>query len=247
MQASISHNWLATPIGNALIEHEQHIVEDVLDGVFGEQLLQLGVWGDAGAFIRYSRTQRACCLAEQKDASVGVIGSLHRLPVASESVDAVILPHTLEFSSRPQAILREVDRVLRSDGHLVVMGFRPGGLWGVRRIVPGAGLPPDTRQLIPERQLKDWLSLLDLKLLGAKSYVFRWPLPGNGGAVSMTWEARGQRWWPELGACYMLTAQKRMLTLTSVKKAAWRSRPKVVGGLVKPTTRISRIHVDENS
>lgn len=245
-------DWLETPIGASLLDQERRVVEESFDGIFGEHCLQLGCWGGDRTFLNFARTQRATCIADHTGGAyarsdAGVIGNLHRLPVASDSVDAVFLPHTLEFSTRPHAILREVHRVLRSDGHLIVLGFKPGGLWGIRRLIPGAGMPPATEQLISDRRLRDWLNLLDLRIHGLTRYFFRWPLPGNAGQYSQIWEQRGQRWWPELAACYMLTAQKRMYTLTPVKMAPWRSRPKVVGGLVKPTTRISRIRFDDNS
>ncbi|MFQ5983001.1 MAG: class I SAM-dependent methyltransferase [Woeseiaceae bacterium] len=245
--------WLETPLGGALIQQESRVFEEALDGIFGEQCLQLGLWGVPNAFLRFARTQQSACIADMgvsahSEAAGGpsAIGHLYRLPVASDSIDAVLLPHTLDYSDRPHAILREVHRVLRSDGHLLVLGFKPGGLWGLRRLIPGAGLPPAVDRLISDRQLSDWLQLLDFRIHGASRYFFRWPLPGNRGPTSPLWERRGQRWWPELGACYMLTAQKRVYTLTTVRKP-WRSRPKVVAGLVKPTTRVSRIHFDRNS
>jgi SAM-dependent methyltransferase len=250
-QLDLAQGWLETPLGAALLETEKRIVEDAFDGLFGEECLQLGLWGEARSFLAFSRTQRSTLLTPNAgglpDNVRGVSAKLHQLPVASESVDAVFLPHTLEFSRRPHAILREVHRVLRSDGLLVVLGFKSGGLWGMRRLIPGAALPPGTDQLIADRRLKDWLNLLDLRIHQLHRYFFRWPLPGNGGPLSQAWERRGQRWWPELAACYMLTAQKRMLTLTPVKKVQWRSRPKVVAGLVKPTSRVSRIRFDDNS
>jgi len=250
-QTDLVHGWLDTPLGKSLVKQEMRVVEDAFDGIFGEQCLQLGSWGAPRTFLKFARTQRATLIDCQKDGVLddpdSVRGQLHRLPVASDSVDAVFLPHTLEFSSRPHAILREVHRVLRSDGYLVALGFKPGGLWGVRRLIPGAAMPPGTEQLISDRRMKDWLNLLDLRFHGLTRYFFRWPLPGNGGPLSQTWEHRGQRWWPELAACYMLTAQKRVLTMTPVKKVQWRSRPKVVAGLVKPSSRISRIRFDENS
>jgi SAM-dependent methyltransferase len=246
-------NWLDTPLGVALLQQESRVIEEALDGIFGEQCLQLGLWGDPNAFLRFARTQQSASIADTGDlaaceaiARPGVVGHLYRLPVASDSVDAVLLPHTLDYADRPHAILREVDRVLRSDGHLVVLGFKPGGLWGLRRLVPGAGLPPAVDHLISDRRLSDWLQLLDFRIHGSSRYFFRWPLPGNRSSSSPLWERRGQRWWPELGACYMLTAQKRVYTLTTVRKP-WRSRPKVVAGLVKPTTRVSRIRFDRNS
>jgi SAM-dependent methyltransferase len=254
-------DWLQTPFGEALLQQEFRVVEEAFDGIFGEQCLQLGLWGEPNGFLRFARTQQSAWIAapagmvaaagaatRSSEAAMrpGAMGHLHRLPVASDSVDALLLPHTLDYSDRPHAILREAQRVLRSDGRLVVLGFKPGGLWGLRRLIPGAGLPPGVDHLISDRRLSDWLQLLDFRIQGMSRYFFRWPLPGNKGSTSPLWERRGQRWWPELSACYMLTAQKRVYTLTPVRKP-WRSRPEVVAGLVKPTTRVSRIRFDRNS
>jgi SAM-dependent methyltransferase len=232
--------WLATPLGQALLAEEARLVEQALEGVFGEFCLQLGQWGEQAAFLRFARTQRTLAIADcdgvLTSQAPSAIGRLYRLPLSSESVDAVILPHTLEFSSRPHAILREVHRVLRADGRLIVLGFKPGGLWGLRRLVPGAGMPPAIDTMITDRQLSDWLQLLDLYIHGLTRYFFRWPLPGNRTGASQVWEQRGRRWWPELAACYMLSAQKRVIPLTTVRRP-WRTQPKVVGGLVKPSAR----------
>lgn len=243
----LARQWLSTPLGAALLAQESRLVEEALDGVFGEQCLQLGVWGDDKTFLRYSRSQRSALIDSAPIAAgPSAIGDLHRLPVANDSVDCVLLPHTLDFTDRPHAVLREVHRVLRSDGHLLVLGFKTGGLWGMRRLIPGAALPPGAEHLIPERRLRDWLKLLDLRIHGLTRFFFRWPLPGNGGTSSPNWERRGQRLWPELAACYMLTAQKRVSTLTPVRPL-WRRKPQVVTGLAEPTTRVSRIRFDENS
>ena len=241
--------WLESPLGQALQQQEARVIEEAFDGIFGEQCLQLGLWGDPRAFLKFARTQRADCIAEPESASHGApeaVGLLHRLPVASDSVDAVLLPHTLDFTDRAHAILREVHRVLRSDGHLVVLGFKPAGLWGFRRLLPGAGMPPGAENLISDRRLSDWLQLLDLRIVSQMRYFFRWPLPGRKSSISQVWEQRGRRFWPELAACYMLSAQKRVFTVTPLKNT-WRARPKVVGGIVEPTTRVSRIRFDRNS
>ena len=243
----LATQWLETPLGGALLTQECRVVEEAFDGIFGEQCLQLGLWGEPNSFLRHARTQRTSLIDEAPvEGGPSAIGHLHRLPVADESIDCVLLPHTLDVSDRPHAILREVHRVLRSDGHLVVLGFKPGGLWGMRRLIPGAGLPPGCDHLISDRRLRDWLQLLDLRLHGMTRYFFRWPLPGNRGPSSTKWEQRGQRWWPELAACYMLTAQKRVSTLTPVRPV-WRRNRKVVVGLAETTNRVSRIRFDQNS
>lgn len=239
--------WLNSSLGEALLAQETRLVEEALDGIFGEQCLQLGLWGSSNTFLRYARTQRSALIdAGLVPAGPSAIGELHRLPVANDSIDCVILPHTLDFSDRPHAILREVHRVLRSDGHLIVLGFKTGGLWGLRRLIPGGAFPPGATHLISERRLRDWLQLLDLRIHGLTRFFFRWPLPGNGGPSSENWERRGQRLWPELAACYMLTAQKRVSTLTPVRPR-WLRKSQVVIGLAGTTNKVSRIRFDENS
>lgn len=245
-RSQIIHDWLQTPLGAALLQQEVRVVEEALDGVFGEQCLQLGLWGDSRTFMRFTRTQRCSVLAETPLGGPSAIGDLHRLPIESDSIDAVLMPHTLDYSERPHAVLREVDRVLRRDGRLIILGFKPGGLWGLRRLIPGAGIPPGADHLISDRRLKDWLKLLDMRIESNSRYFFRWPLPGNKARGSKKWEQRGKAWWPELGACYMLSAQKRVSTLTPVRPL-WRRNPQVVAGLAESQSRVSRIRFDQNN
>lgn len=242
--------WLESPLGQALLALETRLVEEAFDGLFGEQCVQLGLWGEPTAFTRFARTQRCATVGETPpapgDDKPAFVGRLHRLPIASGSIDVVFLPHTLDFSNeRAQAILREADRILMPHGHIVVLAFKPGGLWGLRRLVPGAGLPPGTRQLISDRKLADWLQLLDMRIEGRLHYFFRWPLTSVRRPTSPAWEARGQRFWPELGACYMLTAQKRVMALTPLTQP-WSVRPKVVGGIAEPTARVARIRFERH-
>ena len=194
MQGVSSHKtqeWLQSPLGEALLQQEARVVEEALDGIFGEQCLQLGMWGENRTFVRFTRTQRCAVIAETAAGAPSAIGELHRLPIESDSIDAVLLPHTLDFSDRPHEILREVDRVLRANGHIVILGFKPGGLWGLRRLIPGAGMPPGADHLISDRRLRDWLKLLDMRILGEQRYFFRWPLPRKSvGAIAEMGAAR---------------------------------------------------------
>ena len=60
----MQQEWLETPLGQTLLQQEARVVEEALDGVFGEQCLQLGIWGDARTFLRFTRTQRCLVIAE---------------------------------------------------------------------------------------------------------------------------------------------------------------------------------------
>ena len=230
-------DWLNTPLGRALLRAEHELLKPVFEGVFGEFGVQVGRWGAADLFVPSMRTQRVGVVSPC--GSGGVRGQPERLPLAGDSVDLLLLPHTLDFCDHPHAVLREASRVLRSDGQIVVVGFKPGGLWGLKRLWPGASFPPGTRRLVSTRELSDWLELLDLRVVERQRFFFRAPRLSSGQPVSEAWERRGDRFWPELAACYLLRAQKRLHTLTPVRQR-WRQPTKVVATLVKPTARIPR-------
>src|SRR4029450_6783422 len=96
-------------------------------------------------------------------------------PIAQACVDAVVLPHTLEYEPDPHEILREVGRVLSAEGHLVVVCFRPLSSCGLRHVFASQGFPPGCERLIGERRLRDWLKLLGFEVVDARRYLFSLP------------------------------------------------------------------------
>lgn len=164
--------WLNTLTGRNLLREEVRQVRRALDGIFGDQFVQIGCWGEAGLFRRLARTHRAAVVAERACTGVDFVSAHHALGIVSDSIDAVFLPHTLEAASDPHALLREVDRVLRPDGNLVVLGFNPWGWWGLRHAVSRQGFPPGAQRLISDGRLHDWLRLLDFKVHHSAFYYF---------------------------------------------------------------------------
>lgn len=250
--------WLASAQGRHLLASETVEMRRALDSVFGDQLVQIGAWGSE-VFIKAARTQRAAVAAETLAAGVHFVSHADELAVMSDSVDAVVLAHVLESHPEPHAVLREVDRVLRPDGHLIVAGFNPYGLWGLRHMLSRRRFPPGMRQLIPEGRLKDWLQLLSFRIEETRFYHYQIPFgagaaagsdrrdneSGNGARQRLA--ARGlapmaqnvwhrTRAWPPFAACYLTRARKQMYTLTPVRPV-WQRRRRLVAGLVNPTTR----------
>ncbi len=172
--------WLNTLTGRNLLREEVRQVRRALDGIFGDHFVQLGIWGDPGLFRRLARTRRAAVLAAEPIEGVDLVSAVDCVSIASESVDAVLLPHTLELADDPHAVLREVDRILRPHGFLVVLSFNPMGWWGVRHALSGRHFPPDAQRLISERRLADWLQLLEFSIETARFYYFVPPLVRGG-------------------------------------------------------------------
>jgi SAM-dependent methyltransferase len=239
--ADLQH-WLQTPLGQRVYALERKLVSEALAHVFGWQLLQIGLWGDDDGLLVDARTQRKTVLAWHGDAGRGSTNLIRSradsLAIASDSVDAVLLPHTLEYEPNPHEILREVERILSAEGHLIVLGFRPFSSWGLRHVFGRDGFPPGTERLLGERRLRDWMKLLGFEVVDARRYLFTFPW-GSATPTSQSFlERTGERLWPMFGSGFLIKARKRVYAITPIRPR-WRRRPQVVGGLVEPTTRVS--------
>lgn len=234
-------NWLATPLGRRCLTNEQRLVREVLDRVFGEEMLQVGIWGAHDAFLRYARTQRFAVVDETRETDgANIISRIDRLAIAPDSIDAILLPHTLERTESPHAVLREAARVLRPNGCLIALGFFPTGLWGLRHLLTRRGYPDGSRHLIRVRRLHDWLELLSFDVDPAIAYCHTLPLERVGRVGRSPRERWARRWLPMLAGGYLTIARKRSVNLTPIKPVWHQPRLRAVGGLVEPTTRVSR-------
>jgi SAM-dependent methyltransferase len=234
-------NWLGTPLGRRCLRNEQRLVRAALDRVFGQELLQIGLWGAPDQFLRFARTQRVALLGgptHQREADI--VSAHDRLAIASDSIDAILLPHSLEQTDSPHAVLREAARVLRPDGCLIALGFLPTGLWGLRHLLARGGYPPGSRHLIRERRLRDWLELLSFDVDPVQTYCHTLPFENIRRFGVSPREGWARRWLPMLAGAYLLLARKRAVHLTPIRAAFRRPRLRAVGGLVEPTTRVSR-------
>lgn len=227
--------WLATPLGRRFIADEQAVVATLLDTVFGEHLVQIGQWHMPETFLAHARTQKKTLIEWRTGTDADVLMQPSRLAIAPDSVDAVLLPHTLELVASPHALLREVGRILRADGHLIVLSFEASSLWGLRSLVSRRGFPCSQKQLIREGRLRDWLELLSFSVDRGRRYCHTLPITRFAWFGHSPQEDWASRWLPFLRAGTCLHAQKRVLPLTPFRQL-WRPRRlQVVGSLVEPS------------
>jgi SAM-dependent methyltransferase len=229
--------WLQTPLGVGLCAREEVLVAQSLEQVYGLQLMQVGAWGPPDIFLEHARTRRRMLVDPLPGPGVAMRCDPSQLGVAPGSVDALLLPHTLELHAEPHDVLREAARVLAGEGRIIVLGFNPHGLWGARRAVTRGRFPSGTRRFISEGRLRDWLALLGFEMESSQRYGYQLPLNRSAGPDGR-FEALGARLWPHLSAGYLLVARKRVYTFTPAR-AAWTRKRAVVGGLVEPMTRTS--------
>src|SRR6266852_6416636 len=147
--------WFSTPQGTYVLDWELAQFDSAVDDVFGFRALQVGL--PEIDFLRQNRIGFRFSLALEPGAAVAA--DPLQLPLASQSVDLVALPHVLEFHPNPHEVLREAERVLMPEGQLVISGFNTLSLWRLRQMVPfmdKSGCPWDAR-FIGLLRLRDWL------------------------------------------------------------------------------------------
>lgn len=231
--------WLRSPAGRYLLDWEQAALDRVVTDLFGFHALQMGLPELAG--LRANRMPHrwvaSDSLREPEPMPLPVVDdalstllpleaghALHcdfdALPFPGQSLDLVLLPHTLELARDPHDTLREVERVLVPEGRVVIVGFNPASLWGLRQHAGhwrqrlGGTSPlylPSAGDFLGFRRVRDWLRLLGFEVERGRFGCWRPPLRSEAGLARFAWmEAAGARGWPVLGAVYMVEAVKRV-------------------------------------
>ena len=156
----------------------------------------------------------------------------HALPFAAQSLDLVVLPHTLELSADPHATLREAERVLMPEGRVVICGLNPVSLWGLKqrrallaaRFGIGRRHMPDAFDFIGYLRLRDWLRLLSFEVDAVQFGCWRPAMRSQTWLDRHDWMDRaGPRWWPIFGAAYFVVATKRVPGMRKLE-AGWKKR-----------------------
>jgi SAM-dependent methyltransferase len=219
-----------------LLEQERERVGSSLECAFGLYCVQIGSWGESDAFLAHARTRRTALVAMPGVPGAALIAESAALPLQSDSVDVMLLPHTLEFEPDPHEVLREVGRVLRGEGELLVLGFEPLGSWSLRNAFTRGGCPPGLRRAISERRLADWLKLLGFEVGAAERFLYAPPLRTLRTGQARGWLERiGRRAWPRLSGAYLLHARKRVHSMTPVRLRSRMLTPVI--GVAEPAAR----------
>jgi SAM-dependent methyltransferase len=201
-------DWFAAPLGQYLLEKERAYLDDVTPDIFGFHALQLGM--PEVDLLRESRIAHRVRIgtSDHPDA----YAKSHELPIATQSIDLVVLPHVLEFAAEPHEVLREVDRVMMPEGRLVIVGFNPWSLWGLRSSIGFSRHQyPWNGRFVSLLRVKDWLALLGFDVNAGRLVGYAPPIDSDKLRRRFGFmEPAGDRWWAVGGAVYMLQAVKRV-------------------------------------
>src|SRR5438477_11455600 len=122
--------WFGRPQGAYVLGWELAQFDSAVDDVFGFRAVQVGL--PEVDFLRQNRIPFRFSLALEPGAALAA--DPLQLPLASQSVDLVALPHVLEGHHNPHDVLRETERVLIPEGQVVISGFNTASLFRLRQI-----------------------------------------------------------------------------------------------------------------
>jgi len=230
--------WFETPAGAYARAWEQSRLDELTADIFGYNAVQIGLPQiDALAANRMANRWVSDAVVGASPAArvISVVHDFAELPFASQSLDLVVLPHVLEFAAEPHQVLREVERVLIPEGQVVICGFNPVSMWGIRQVagrVTGAHFLPLHGEFISVPRLKDWLKLLNMEINRGHFGCYAPPCATDRWLQRFAFlEKAGNRWWPYLGALYIVQAIKRVKGMRLVGPA-WQTKRATLPGAV---------------
>ena len=211
--------WFSTAQGADVLDWELGQFDSAVEDVFGFRAVQIGL--PQVDFLRQNRIPFRFTLALEPGAALAA--DPLQLPLASQSVDLVVLPHALEEHAHPHEVLREAERVLMPEGQLVISGFNTASLWRMRQMFTArhAGAPWNLK-FIGLLRLRDWLRVLGFELNGGKFGCYAPPFRQQLWLERFSFmEKAGARWWPIAGGVYVVRAIKRTHGMRLITPA-WR-------------------------
>ena len=221
--------WMQSAPGAELLRMEVARVHAAVGNLFGYHCLQVGdlagedllcasrILGRTVVDIDGGAPRRPYPL---------VCGAATALPIDSHAVDVVVLPHVLEFEPQPHDALREASRVLVPEGSLLVLGFNPMSVIGLKRVLKyRTADAPWCGTYFTAGRLRDWLALLGLDIVDQR------PCFGSAsGTAAGRPGVRAYAEWmpPALASARLVVAKKRVNAMLPVR-ARWKPKRRLAG------------------
>ncbi|HSH72983.1 MAG TPA: methyltransferase domain-containing protein [Methylophilaceae bacterium] len=217
MSIANQQEWLSSPLGDYLQAQEQSIFDEAVGDVFGFNAIQVGML--QMDLLRNSRIP----FSIRANLNPGQIpGQLLcdsvQLPLLSNSIDLLLLPHGLDFSTNPQQTLREAERVLVAEGHIMITGFNPVSSWGLKHMLGKNGNYPWNSSFLSLLRVKDWLALLGFEMVTSQMTCYSPPLSKAAWLQRFQFMDKvGGRWWPMMGGVYFIVAKKKVVGMRLIR------------------------------
>ena len=231
--------WYQTGAGSLVSRSIEQSLCEITSCLFGYVAIEVGrAFEDCDLLKNCSIRQKV--LVDRSE-SAEIYASPAALPIESDCVDLFLLPHTLDFTRKPHEILREVERCLVPEGHIVIIGFNPMSFYGLWRIfLARKKTAPWSAEFYSLGRIHDWCSLLGFEEIDLQYVAYLPPFKRLQKWKHMqSISTLMQKHLTSFGGVYIFVARKRVARVTPMKKA-WTARsPLLTGEVPKPTARVT--------
>lgn len=209
--------WFRTPLGQVALRSERSAARPIVERMFGYHILQIG-GSEEHLLIEDSPIAHKIVFAPtHRSGGINPVADIEQLPLANDSIDAVVMHHGLDFAEDSHALLREVTRVLRPGGQMLVIGFNPLSQWGLMRLFRRKFDVPWRGRFIARHRLLDWFKLLDLRVDQSLSGLHFPPLNFSKLLTKANGlEAFGGRLRSPFGGAYIISCVKQHAPVTPI-------------------------------
>jgi SAM-dependent methyltransferase len=168
MKRNFLFAWYQTPRGKLLKQLEADYIQRSITVSCQQTILQVGGLGWEDEFIDCSLYKRFIILDAKNlgyDGALKIQAKAFHLPLQSESVDLIILPHLLEFDAFRFQTIREVERVLKPEGIILILNFNPWSFWIRYQYLWDKKMADSWGgHFISRSRITDWLKLLNFEI-----------------------------------------------------------------------------------
>ena len=163
-----------TPRGKLLQAMEAKYLKRCITVSCKQQQLQVGGLNWEDEFIDCSLYRNYLILDDKSlgcDSALKVSAKAYKLPIQTESMDLVIIPHLFEFDAHRFKTMREVHRVLKPGGELVILNFNPLSLYVRFQFLWDRKMGDSwSAHFMSRTRVSDWLKLLNFELLNTAEF-----------------------------------------------------------------------------
>lgn len=222
MLADLVSQWFQSPQGAEVLKAEKSAVLPIVERLFGYHILQVGHSAEHSLIADSPVGHKIIFAPSYRPGSNNAVASNEELPLATDSIDVVVLHHALDFSDDSHRLLREVTRVLRPGGQMLIIGFNPYGYWGFWKLFKRKINIPWRGRFISRRRLSDWLKLLDLQI-DSVAYGLHFPPMNILGSLkhAQKMERLGSKIRSPLGGAYFILCVNQVIPVTPILQR-WR-------------------------
>ncbi|MEQ1484516.1 methyltransferase domain-containing protein [Methyloglobulus sp.] len=168
MKRSFLFGYYETPRGKLLRDLEVGYLQSAIVVSCKQTVLQIGGLGWESEFVDCTLYTNYTILDAKNLGCQGarkIRAKAYHLPLQCESVDMIILPHILEFDAYRFHTMREVERVLKPEGTVVILNFNPWSVWVRYQYIWDKRLADSwSGHFIRRSRVIDWLKLLNFEV-----------------------------------------------------------------------------------